>query len=56
MRNLLISSHEHMEFKVAMPRRWKILYRNSEGYADPTEGCALEHMAYEERKQRRLTA
>lgn len=30
------------------------MYRNSEGYADPTAGAALEHIAYEERKKRRL--
>ena len=30
------------------------MYRNSEGYADPTAGAALAHIAYEERKQKRL--
>jgi len=30
------------------------MYRNSEGYADPTAGAALEHIAYEERQKRRL--
>ena len=32
------------------------MYRNCEGYADPTVGCAFAHMAYEERKQGRLAA
>ena len=30
------------------------MYRNSEGYADPTAGAALEHIANEERQKRRL--
>ena len=30
-----------------------ILYRNSEGYASPTEGAAYAHIEYEERKKRR---
>ena len=30
------------------------MYRNSEGYADPTAGAALEHIMYEERQKRRL--
>ncbi len=29
------------------------MYRNSEGYADPTVGAALAHIAYEERRKRR---
>lgn len=29
------------------------MYRNSEGYADPTAGAALAHIAYEERMARR---
>ena len=29
------------------------MYRNSEGYADPTAGAALAHIAYEERKKKR---
>ena len=29
------------------------LYRNSEGYSDPTVGCALAHISYEERRERR---
>lgn len=29
-------------------------YRNSEGYADPTAGAAIAHIAYEERQQKRL--
>lgn len=29
------------------------MYRNSEGYADPTVGAALAHIAYEERLKRR---
>ena len=32
------------------------MYRNSEGYADPTVGGAFAHMAYEERQQRRMAA
>lgn len=32
------------------------MYRNSERYADPTAGAAFAHIAYEERKQRRLAA
>ena len=32
------------------------MFRNSEGYADPTAGGAFAHMAYEERKQRRMDA
>jgi len=32
------------------------LYRNSEGYADPTAGAAFAHIAYEERKQKRQAA
>ena len=30
-----------------------ILYRNSEGYADPTVGAAFAHIAYEKRQERR---
>ena len=30
------------------------MFRNSEGYADPTAGGAFARMAYEERKQKRL--
>ena len=30
------------------------MYRNSERYADPTAGAAFAHIAYEERKQRKL--
>lgn len=29
------------------------MYRNSEGYASPTEGAAYAHIEYEERKKRR---
>ena len=29
------------------------MYRNSEGYADPTVGGAIAHMNYEARKERR---
>ena len=29
------------------------MYRNSEGYADPTVGAALAHIEYEERLKRR---
>ena len=29
------------------------MYRNSEGYASPTEGAAYAHIAYEERQKRR---
>lgn len=29
------------------------MYRNSEGYADPTAGAALAHIVYEERMARR---
>lgn len=29
------------------------MYRNSEGYADPTAGAALAHIAYEERLEKR---
>ena len=32
------------------------MYRNSERYADPTAGAAFAHIAYEERKQRKLAA
>ncbi len=32
------------------------MYRNCEGYADPTVGSAFAHMAYEERKKRRMAA
>lgn len=32
------------------------MYRNSEGYADPTAGAAFAHMAYEERQKRRQAA
>lgn len=32
------------------------MYRNCEGYADPTVGRAFARIAYEERKQRRLAA
>ena len=32
------------------------MYRNSEGYADPTAGAAFAHIAYEERKQKRQAA
>ena len=32
------------------------MFRNSEGYADPTAGSAFSHIAYERRKQRRLAA
>lgn len=28
------------------------MYRNSEGYADPTAGAALAHITYEERKKK----
>ena len=30
------------------------MFRNSEGYADPTAGSALAHITAEERAQRRL--
>ena len=30
------------------------MYRNSEGYADPTAGAAIEHIAYEECQKRKL--
>ena len=29
------------------------MYRNSEGYADPTAGAALAHITYEERLEKR---
>ena len=29
------------------------MFRNNEGYSDPTAGSAFAHIAYEERKQRR---
>ena len=32
------------------------MYRNCEGYADPTVGSAFAHMAHEERKKRRMAA
>ena len=32
------------------------MFRNSEGYADPTAGGAFAHIAYEERKQKRQAA
>ena len=31
-----------------------ILYRNSEGYASPTEGAAYAHIAREERKREKI--
>ena len=30
------------------------MYRNSEGYASPTEGAALAHIIHEERMKRRM--
>ena len=30
------------------------MFRNNEGYTDPTAGSAFAHIAYEERKQRRM--
>ena len=30
------------------------MFRNNEGYTDPTAGSAFAHIAYDERKQRRL--
>ena len=32
------------------------MYRNCEGYADPTVGRAFARIAYEERKKRRMAA